>query len=331
MKLSLHDQSMLYHELAKLTASGFGFDKSAELLLQQAPNRAVAAWLREVIQRLHDGRSIAESVFQPALGFHELDFQIIQSAEHGGVLETAFAYLRDFYSAKLRLHRTLVAKLLYPGLLLHLAIFLPAIPPLILGQASAAKLHASLLLLLAVYATAAIAYLAWKRILHSAANSIAADQILRKIPVLGKVHQLSSLQRFASVFRVSLLAAMRTSSALHAAGQASGSALLAREVASLARHAEQGSRLSTLLPDLRQFPDEFRRSLASAEVSGTLEQDLDAWSRSFGQDIELQGARLAILFPAMATFAVALFVAWRLIAVYFGVLNDQMKILDGLW
>lgn len=331
MKLSVHDQSVLYHELAKLTASGFGFDKSAELLLQQAPNRTITSWAEQVSQRLRDGRSIADSAFHPETGFPKLDFELIRAAELGGVLETAFEYLRDHYTAQLRLRRTLLPKLLYPGLLLHFAVFLPAIPPLILGQASQAQLLDTILVLFTLYAVAAAALLGWRYLDHSASRSLLSDRIRRRIPWLGKTCRLAALQRFIAVFRISLLAAFRTSEALKAAGRSSGSALLERDAAALAAHAEQGRTLAALLPEIRELPADFRRSLASAEVSGTLEQDLDRWSRSFAQDVEVQSLRLGTALPAAATFVVALFVAWRLLTVYFGVVNSQMKVLDGLW
>lgn len=331
MKLSLHDKSILYHELAKLTASGFGFDKSADLLRQQAPNRACAAFAAEASHRLHQGQSIASALHQPHLGSTPLDLAVITASEKGGVLEAGFAYLRDLYTSQRRTRQAILARLLYPGLLLHVAVFLPVFPPLILGQPAGPEMRASLALLLAVYASILLATILWNLLQRLAHHSLLADRLLSLLPLLGKARRLAALQRFATVFRFSLLAALRTSEALLAAGAASGSALLSSATTTLARHAEQGQTLASLLPQLRPFPADFRRSLASAEAAGGLDTDLHSWSQSFTHELETHLVRTVSLLPMAATALVAVLVGWRLFSLYFGMLQNQSKLLDSLW
>lgn len=331
MKLSLHDKSLLYHELAKLTQSGFGFDKSADLLLQQAPNRARRAFARETIDRLRSGQTIASALHQPRLGLEELDHSILQAAEKGGVLETGFAYLRDHYASVFRARRAISARLIYPAILLHLAAFLPMLPSLVLGQGAAPHMRETLLLLAALYAGAALCWLGGARLQRAARRSLFADRFLRRLPWIGKARRLACLERFAAVFRIGLLAALRTSDALSSAGTASGSAVLDRAARSLAHHADQGGSLASLLPQARDLPADFRQSLCTAELSGTLESDLHAWTANFRHDLDTAMARLATLLPMSATLLVAILVAWRVMSLYFGILNTQTKALEGLW
>ena len=329
MKLSLHDKTVVYHELAKLTASGFGFDKSAELLLQQAPNRATTAFAGEILKRLRAGQSIADSVHQTSLGIEDLEFLVIQSAEHGGVLETGFAYLRDHYDSLLRVRREIQARLLYPAILLHLALFLPVIPSLLLGAEVRPLLLESVSFLLLIYAVAGLVWLGWSMLHRTARHSAVADRILSLLPLFGKARRLGSLKRFAAVLRISLLAALRTSEALKAAGKASGTAILEHAALRLAETAERGDSLASALPRIRDLPPDFRRSLATAELSGTLEQDLKSWATSFDQELERHWIRMRTLLPMAATLIVAVFVGWRLVTLYFDTLNCQLKILEG--
>jgi len=331
MKLSLRDKAILYHELAKLVKSGFGMERSVDLIAEQAPNRPQTRFARETLRRLQSGQTIAEAIDQPELGITALDPSLLHATEQGGVLEVGLAYLRDHYQGMRERRQSIAARLLYPAILLHLAAFLPVIPSLLLGEAISAELTTSILTLIAFYALAALLASTWRTLDRMSASSVPVDRILRRLPLLGKARRLMAWQRFAEVFRVSLLSSLRFSDGLNAAGRASRSAVLGDAAARLSRRAAEGGNLGALLPNLPAFPPDFARSLANAELAGNLEEDLLAWSRSFRESLDAQMTRVGTVLPMLFTALVAVYVAWRILSLYAGLMNDRLQQFEQYW
>jgi type II secretory pathway component PulF len=331
MTLSLRDKSILYRELSKLVKSGFGIDKSADLLAGQSRNRRQRDFAQRLAARLREGESVAAASRQPQLGTSALEHSIVDASERGGVLEAGFAYLHEYFESLVHIRRTVFSRSLYPLLLLHLAVFLPILPAVVLGDPLAAALRNAVVLLLVLYGAAILAFVLGRLLLNAAAQSLPLDRALRCLPLIGGARRHLALERFTNVFRVYVLSSLRFSDGLAAAGTASRSAVLAHASSALAAQVERGGAMRELLPELRAFPADFSRSLANAELVGNLEEDLASWSTYYRQAVENQLARLATVLPMLFTILVMLYVAWAIVSTYASLLHGQMRQLEDYW
>ncbi|MEM0969719.1 MAG: type II secretion system F family protein, partial [Verrucomicrobiota bacterium] len=308
MKLSLSDKVTLYHELGKMVRSGFGFPKAVAMLEDQAQRPTQRRFLQEVNLRLEKGATIHQAIDQPALGVTSLESSIVGASERGGVLEQGFEHLHKTFSSLRSTRRSIIAKLLYPALLFHLALFLPILPQLITGGDMGPVWAATFTSLFLVYGLVGGGVFLWRIADRTAAHHEGVDQILRSIPLLGGLRKLTALEHFTETFRIHLLAGLRMSEGLEAGGIASQSAVLSTDAKRLSQGAEAGKQLVETLPETRSLPNDFRQSLINAEHVGDLEKDLQRWSGYFAETRSNHLVRLGIILPGAAYLLAAIYV-----------------------
>jgi type II secretory pathway component PulF len=328
MQLSSREKFLLYAELAKLVAAGFGIDKSAELLSSQAPGGRVAGFARGIRAGLAQGFSFADAVGHSSPTPSALEVSILRATESGGVLPEGLRYLRDWFESEWKLWRSVRGRLLYPAFLLHLAAFVPVIPPLVTGGAMEGVLGRALWTLGAVYASGAGLFWAGQILGRLAETREDVDRLLRRLPMIGGAWRFIGLQRFAGIFRVYLRCGSTVSVALDGAGEATQSAVLAKEAAKLSDCAEAGEAIGPRLEASGTLPSEFSRSLANAERIGGLEQDLARWAEHYREAASARLEQIGVWFPKAIYFLVASYVGWQVIRTYAGIYDGVLKQLE---
>jgi type IV pilus assembly protein PilC len=330
MQLSNREKFLLYAELTKLVAAGFGIGKSAELLAGQAGGRAVRRYAEDLQSGLAEGLTVADAVARGGSNASGLEVAILRATETGGVLAEGLLYLRDHFEAQWKLWRTIRSRLAYPAALLHFAAFVPVIPPLVTGKALGSSAGLAVGTLALVYVLAVGFWLGSKILGDRAQTQVGVDQLLRRIPLLGGARRLIGLQRFSGIFRVYLVCGSTASVGLDGAGEATQSAVMRRSANRLARHAEAGEALGGHLEVDPVFPGDFARSLSNAERIGGLEEDLKRWADWYGQAVAARLDLIGVWIPKAIYFGVAIYVGWQVIRTYLGVYEPMLKDLEQL-
>jgi len=331
MQLSTRDKFLFYAELAKLVRAGFGVDRAVSLLEGDAPNPVVRKFAAGIQAAIAEGCSVGEAVERAGAGPHGLEGAVLRAAETGGVLEQGLGLLAEHFEAEDRVRRQVRVGLVYPAVLLHLAAFLPVIPSLVTGQPAGTGIRNALLVLVAAYAFVGAVWIGGSGLARAARDHLAADRVWRRVPLAGGVHRAASLQRWATVFRIHLLAGSTMSVGVLGAGRASGSAVFRELAGRLAAEAEQGRPLGPALRQEGILPGEMTRSLAHAETVGELEADLGRWAGRYREVTETRWRRLGTWLPNLVYAAVAGYVAWRIITTYMGIYAPVRELLDREW
>ena len=120
--------------------------------------------------------------------------------------------------------------MVYPLVLLHFAIIIPAIPLMIGAEHPGRVLLISGLTLLAVYLLLFVVIVIGRRLALRAESDPKVDRKLARLPLVGSVRQNLSLARFSSVFRMHLLAGERIDESLRSAAVASRSGRIGEAV-----------------------------------------------------------------------------------------------------
>ena len=129
------DKASLYQELAKLTEADFHLDRSLTLLLGQSPKAEKRAFLEGMKRGLEAGQGIAESITKNnAALVGGLELSLIEAGERSGKMAGAFNHLARYFSAMDAAARQARSALIYPLVLVHLAILLPELPAFIAAQ-----------------------------------------------------------------------------------------------------------------------------------------------------------------------------------------------------
>ena len=76
------------------------------------------------------------------------------------------------------------------------------------------------------------------------------------------------------------------------------------------------------------FPKSFARSYSTGEAAGTLDKDLENWSKHFQNEARSAIETLASVTPRVLYFIILLFVGWKIVVFYnsyYGELLDQLQ------
>jgi Type II secretory pathway, component PulF len=326
--MSAQRNAQLFHELAQLARSGMPVLRALEIVARN-PGHRLAHCARQLLQGLQVSGSIS-GAFREAK-FPESDAAVIEAAEATGRLEQVYLELEQYYSQLAQSRRTIVARSLYPLVVLHLGVFLLAIPQAILGGGWAAYWKSVVPVLLVIYAALFLLGLAWVAIRRAVARRVTAARCFLSVPVLGGFLQDWTAWKFASVLSLYVRAGGGLLKAVEAAGRACDNASLRQtSQGALELIRGQGVGLSEAFRLRGPLPEVLDRALEVGEHSGRLDEEtLRAAEILKGRTL----GRLETLgewTPKIIYIAVVLFVGWRIISMATGVASSIEGTLNSL-
>jgi len=329
MKLS--EKALLYRELAKLVGADFHLDRSIQLLLNQKPSHARRSWLSGLQQGLDEGKSIAESLTTHCGAFSgTLEFALIEAGERSGRLGDAFIHLARYFEAWDVAVRQAIGAMIYPLVLAHLGIVLPELPTMVTASMEGKNyaLGGLFMPLAILWLILLSSFLLWRWLSRLGAASAVVDAWLGRIPLIGSVRRHWALARFAQVFHACLLASMRMTECMLLAGGASHSGMLLRASRDAAQRIAAGETIAGAMADVHGFPLVFVHGTATAEESGTLDNEMNRWAAA--ETIEASEAvqRASQWIPKFAYGIVVLYVAYRILGMMNGYLGSLKQLGD---
>ena len=323
------EKTALYRELAKLTQADFHLDRSVALLLSQKSLPGRRAFLEGMQRGLEEGKSLAEAIREHnGKTVAGLDLALIEAGERSGKLSAAFNHLARYYASADGAVRQMRGAMIYPLILLHLAIVLPELPSAIVATEGPGFLPKVLLGFGVLWAVVGGMYFLWRWLSEKALTSAQADGWLNRVPWIGPARRHWALARFCQVFHAGLLAGLRMSDICRLAGMAaqSGGIRAGAEVA--AARIEEGETLSMGLADAGAFEPLFVNSVATAEEVGKLDEEMARWSTDETLSAAQALEKASVWLPKMGYALVVIFVGYRIISMvmgYYGGILQQMK------
>ncbi|MEW6377074.1 MAG: type II secretion system F family protein [Thermodesulfobacteriota bacterium] len=116
-RVGIRDLLVFTQEFSTLLSSGLPIDRTLRILGSLTENRRLRETVKDVLQRVEGGSSLAE-----ALGFHsgiypKLYVNMVRAGEAGGFLETIFSRLSHYLQSAKEVRETLVSVMIYPLIL----------------------------------------------------------------------------------------------------------------------------------------------------------------------------------------------------------------------
>jgi len=320
---ALDHRALLHRELARLVEAGFPIDKAADTLLSRDPDPERKRVLEALRDGLKGGKSIAGSL-EPVLS--PMEHSLLEASEKGGRIADGFSYLSEFFSMRARTRSQAVAGLIYPLLVLHLAI-IPASLMLTFGKGLKYFLPTALGLLVLLYVVLAAVFFGARALVARGEHDRTVDSVLRRLPVLGAWRRSESLSRFCKVLEISLLAARLPSEAVTLAASASNSAMVRASAVRISQETAAGHPLGPSMAGDPAFPVELADSLTSAEIAGSLEKEAGRWSMYFQTEANQAATQVATWLPRLIygiAVIVVIVVAVKFMLQYLNMLTNLM-------
>lgn len=320
------DHSEFYSQLGKLLGAGFDIRKAAIVLEDTDLPRGQQVLWERLKAGLASGGSIAGSFGASGPGAGGIEQALIAAGERGGRLAEALGHLAEYFDLLAAARRQVVRGLVYPVIVLHLAIVTGVyLLPKLSAAAPAGSPGLRLLLVLGgLYLVIGVVGLlvrwGWRR----AADAAGLDQFFGRVPWLGRARRDLAMARFCAVYHSGLLAAAPMSSLVRLAADASGSGGLRGAGLRLGTVAARGGALGPAFRAETAFPKAFSRSYATGEEAGTLDRDLANWARHYRESAATSIRAAASMLPKPVYFLVVVLVVWQVTRFY----EAQFSVLD---
>src|SRR5436190_4607224 len=292
-KVSSKDLENFTRLLSSLLAAGVPLSRALVILQREASNPVVKAKWKEIYDYVIDGMSLADAMSKSPDTFPRVYTAMVQASETGGFLDVVLAQIADFQSREKELRSKVTTAMLYPCILLVLALgvltfllvffiprfqklftgfggTLPVITQIIIGVSNVVRSYGVFVLIGVI--VGAILIRTW---FISEKGRRVWENILLRAPLVGPLASKFAMARFCRMLGTLLGAGVPLVQALNVARKSIGNQILVDAVARSIERVQEGGRLGASLADCRGlFPSSVLEMVAVAEESGKLDAEL---------------------------------------------------------
>jgi len=332
--------------LSSLLASGVPFSRALEILHREASEPAAKAKWKEIHDLVIDGMSLSAAMARSPETFPKVYVAMVEAGETGGFLDVVLAQIADFQAREKEMKGKLAAALMYPAILLVLAlgvlvfllvffiprfqqIFhgfnaeLPLLTQLIIGASEAVRSYG---LFLAV--AAALVVYSLRSWIRSARGRRAWEGFVLRIPQIGPVLAEFAMARFCRMLGTLLAAGVPLINALNVARRSIGNQILVDAVSESTDRVKEGKPLGASLARNRMlFPGAIVEMISVAEESGRLDNELLRIAQVTENDLDRQLKAVVALVEPLMLFLIAAFIGTIFIGMVYPIfsLQDHIK------
>ena len=294
-------RGMVYHNLASMLEAGMPILKSLE--------QAGTGWgrlsraLKTVSVDAAAGEGLIESMKKHPKAFGALDLLLIEAGEESGDMVNVFKFLADWYDFCGRLKGIIIAGLVLPAFILHIAAFLSPAAPMILGKISltAYFLEAAKILAFFYIPLVSILCIVWFTPRGGILRWV-LDMFVLYVPVLGKAVRHLSLSRYCQAFSMMYKAGVPIVQCARNATSVTGNVVIARMLEGGYVSAKTGHPMSSGFS--RGLPESFRSVWEAGEETGKLDEASERLAKTSAETSEFLFEQLAQWLPRIVYFGV---------------------------
>lgn len=279
--------------------------------------------IENLILYLEEGAPLAESM-EALDGFlPEFDLALIRAGEESGRLDACFRTLADYYRERAELTKRIIANLIYPVAVLHMAILV--FPPQTLVSVVNGDVMPWIMQKLAIFAPLyAVSFLALVVTTREGGHrwSSLMEKIFHVVPFLGKARRDLAFSRLCLALESLINAGVGIVQAWPIAGKACGSPAIQRAITKALPLMQDGHMPADVIQKQSIFPTYFIGLYQTGEVSGKMDHTLNRMRAHYHEE----GFRKMKLFSFWAPNAVfgvvAIFVAIFIVRFYMAHFKD---------
>jgi len=326
-KVPFHALENFTRQLSNLLAAGVPLSRALKILSKEASVPVASEQWKEIHDLVIDGTSLADAMAQLPETFPRVYVAMAQAGETGGFLDVVLGQIAEFQSREKELRAKLVAALVYPAVLLVLAVgvlvfllvfFIPRFQVIFAGFG--ASLPA---LTQAIVATSGlvrqyglpfalgftIAFFLVRRWLQTDVGRRHWENVLFALPLVGPLLARFSMSRFCRMLGTLTGAGVPLVNALNVARKSISNQTLVDTVVTSVDRVRQGARLADSLSTCGDlFPGSAIEMISVAEETGRLSEELVRLASVAEADLDRQLKTAVALAEPLMLFLIAGFI-----------------------
>jgi type II secretory pathway component PulF len=332
--------------LSSLLAAGVPFSRALVILHKEASVPAAKAKWKEIHDLVIDGMSLSKAMERSPTVFPRVYVAMVEAGETGGFLDVVLAQIADFQAREKDIQSKVVAALMYPVILLALALgvliflmvfFIPRFQLVFAGFNAELPLLTQMIVKTSqiirrygpfVAVAVVVAVLALRNWFKSPKGRRAWEGFVLKAPVVGPLLAQFAMARFTRMLGTLLGAGVPLISALNVARRSIGNQILVDAVSDSIERVKEGKPLGTSLAKNRElFPGAIVEMISVAEESGKLDNELLRIANVTEGDLDRQLKTAVALAEPLMLFLIAAFIGTIFIGMVYPIfsLQDHIK------
>ena len=331
--------------LSSLLAAGVPLSRALVILYKEASTPGAMAKWKEIHDYVVDGMSLADAMSKSPDTFPRVYTAMVQAGETGGFLDLVLAQIADFQSREKELRSKVMTAMLYPSILLVLAIavliflltfFIPKFQSIFANFGAALPLPTQIVLgashiirsygLFVAVGVVILALLVRNWFSSEKGRRIWEAMVLRA-PVVGPLMAQFAMARFCRMLGTLLGAGVPLVQALNVARKSIGNQILVDAVSQSIERVQQGGQLGASLAECKGlFPSSVLEMISVAEESGRLDQELVRLANVTESDLDRQLKTAVAFTEPLMLFFIAAFIGTIFISMVLPIFSMQEHI-----
>lgn len=337
--MSAREVGEFTQQLSTLLGAGLPLDRSLQVLLDLSENDRVKRTVSEIRDKVRGGGSLSDALDEQHGAFNRLFVNMVRAGEVGGTLDVTLARLSDYLERSRDLKESVVTALIYPTMLLLLAIGslilllvyvipqfapifeelggdLPLITKLVLGVAGFLQHFWWLLIAL-------VAAGVWwfRRMLADAEKRYLWDGRLLAARWVGDLVGKMETARLTRTLGTLLTNGVPLLSALSIAQNVISNTVLRKDVADASREVKTGGGLARALAKGKRFPRLALQMISVGEETGQLDVMLMKVADAYDTDVRNTIDRLLSIFTPVVTLLLAVLIGTIVLSILMAMLS----------
>ena len=285
-----------------------------------SPNKSA---ISKLVASVQDGSTFSEGLAQHPRIFSKLYVNMVKAGEMGGLLDVVLAQLAEFQEKAQKLKNKVVAAMVYPIIVLCLAVGimiflmvvivprfavifhdmlgdrpLPAVTLFVIGSSDFIQRHWIALLIAAAVAVAAYAFS-----VRTSRGRTVTDRVKLRAPLFGDMIRKTLISRFSRTLGTLVSSGVPILQALEITRETAGNTVIARAIAQVHDSVKEGETIVQPLEASRAFPPMVISMIDVGEETGHLPEMLLKIAEVYDDEVDNAVAALtSLLEPIMIVF-----------------------------
>lgn len=341
--MSRAEMASFIRELATAVMAGLPLVQALKTIARQGRSPRQRVMLDHLINQVEHGKSLSDAAASWGRPFGELTISLIRAGEVSGRLGDVLEQAANLLDRDLKLRRTLMSGLLYPGILavliaIAITVIVTVIVPRILeplqGQLRAVQLPLPTRIVTAttdfvaaywwLIGLAVVGGVMWLTALYRApASRLSIDRFLLKVPVLGRVLRDVAVARFTRTLATLVSAGLPALTALRATKATLGNRAMEVVIDQVCEQVSSGKTIADPMERSGYFPPLLTQIVGVGERSGRLPQMLAQAAGVFEDRTETSIKVFTTVFPPLLIIVAAAIVGFVITAILLPLIQLQ--------
>jgi len=317
-------KATFYRQMAVMLKAGIPVNSA---LNQMKQHSAIANISDRLLKGILTGDTLSQAMAKEQQFFSQLEIKTMSAGEISGNLAELMEKLAVYFESLQDVKYRLVAGMIYPAILLHAAIIIPAVP-LLFTKSVFAFFARIIPMFILIYGAGFGIFFGYKVLSRPEMTEI-RDTLAFKLPLgFGRLFKNIAVIRFLQAFNCLYSAGVSITETIKLAADASGNKIFEKEVSRALQRVENGSGLTEAFADNVFLPPIVLDMFATGQMSGRLDETLDKAVWHLQNQVNLAVEAILKIVPVVVYLLVALYVASIIISFYARYIGEINSLLE---